>query len=260
RLLPERRVEQDPWLLYWFAMGQQVDDVLTARGVFERAVRLFAQRAEPEGEALAISAVVDGYFQEWNTVVTLDPWLDGLLRLVSESPSKLSSACLTRARTSLLIGLLFRRPGERALRGCVEAITERVVGEEDSTERMRMMVYLVLYHDLMGNFTLVRDLIERLRPSVGDRRIAPRLRVWAIFRIAHHYMNAGEDRLALEEMERALRVSREESVDVLRAFLQIGHAMILLNAGRLEQALAVLHHAASLLKPDRPMEVVFFKW
>jgi ATP/maltotriose-dependent transcriptional regulator MalT/DNA-binding SARP family transcriptional activator len=260
KLLPHAHVEQQPRLLYWLGIAQQVEDVLGARAVFERAVRLFQTGDDRDGEALAISAVVDGYFQEWNTVVTLDPWLDELLRLLRESDAVLSSECLSRAQTSLLIGLLFRRPGDPALRACVEAITARIVEEGEPSERLRMMVYLVLYHDLMGNFAMVRDLIARIGAATTDPCIAPRLRVWAIFRFAHHYMNAGEDRRAREEIENALKVSRQEGVDTLSAFLLIGQAMILLNAGCPTAAQDVLQQAAPLLKASRPMELVFYKW
>jgi ATP/maltotriose-dependent transcriptional regulator MalT/DNA-binding SARP family transcriptional activator len=257
--LPPAQVEREPWLLYWSGMAEQVTDVLRARAVFEKAVRLFAERGQALGEALAVSAVVDGYFQEWNTIVTLDPWLDSLLRLCTV-PNALPERGLLRARTSLLVGLLFRRPSDPALRECVAAVTAGYALEADPSERLRMIVYLIVYSDLMGHFAVVRDLIAQSSGAVVSDEIAPRLRVWAIFRFAHHYMNAGEDERALGEVRRALAMAHTEGVETLSGFLLIGHAMVLLNAGQASTAEDVLKQASPLLKPTRPMELVFYKW
>jgi LuxR family transcriptional regulator, maltose regulon positive regulatory protein len=260
RMLSESQQGVSPWLQYWRGMAEQVTDVQRARTTFERAAQTFAAHKNRDGEALAISAVVDGFFQEWNTVVTLDPWLDALKALLRKFGQELSPRCLSKARTSLLIGLTFRRPGDPALQECVRAIAIDADVESDPAERLRMMVYLVLYYDLMGDFPTVTQWIARIGDATANSDIPPRMRVWAIFRIAHHYMNAGQDDQALAKVQEALRISQKEGVDTLSAFLIISHAMILLNAGKAGSAQPFLQRALPALKATRPMELVFYKW
>jgi ATP/maltotriose-dependent transcriptional regulator MalT/DNA-binding SARP family transcriptional activator len=258
--LPRSRVQDSPWLLYWRGIVEQVSDVVQGRTTFESAVQLFSARSDRAGQALAISAVVDSYFQEWNTIAALDPWLDALLDIVQDPDANLPRLCMARVQTSLFVGLLNRRPSDASLRDCVQAIKEHSEEEPDPSERLRMMVYLLFYYDLMGQFQIVKGYIARLESMIDAQNIVPRLRLWAVFRFAHHYMFAGDDQRAIEGIERALHMADEEGVEGLRCFLLIGHGMILFSDGQLAAGERAMQKARPLLRSSRHMETVFFHW
>jgi ATP/maltotriose-dependent transcriptional regulator MalT/DNA-binding SARP family transcriptional activator len=260
KAVPVAYAEESPWLFYWLGVAEQVTDVPRSRLALERAVDLFAARSDRAGEALAMSTIVDGYFQEWHTVETLDRWLDALMRLVDESAGDMPRSYLSRAHTSLLVGLLHRRPSDPALLECVRAVMACVADESDPSERLRMMLYLLLYHDLMGHSREAEELIDHIPSVSAARRVAPRLRIWATFRCAHHHMLIGDDQRAIAEVELARQISREEGVDISPGFLHVCHATVLLNAGRAEEARQQLHEARPLLQATRLMNVLFFHW
>jgi hypothetical protein len=232
-MLPVQYAERNPWLLYWRAVAEEITDVPRSRLALQGAIDGFQSLDDPIGEILALSAFVEGYFQEWNTVDTMDGGLDALLRLVSRSPQRIPDAYVYRAQASLLIGLVHRRPGDPALRRCVAAITARIAEEADPTERMRMTLFLILYHDLMGDLERVDELLRRTAVLRAVPSVAPRLRIWEAFRSCHHHTFVGNPDKALQESELVLRLARDEGVMISPAFQLLGSAMALLGTGRI---------------------------
>ena len=259
-MLPREHAERNPWLLYWRGVAEEINDVPRSRLALEKAIHGFAARGNRAGEALALSTLVEGYFQEWNTVDTMDPWLDALLHLLDEQPQHIPQAYVSRAQTSLLIGLLHRRPGDPALRTCLSAINAHIAEESNPSERMRMTLFLILYHDLMGDWERVDELLRRAAELRAMPSVAPRLRIWEVFRSCHHHTFLGNPGKAIEESELVLRLAKDEGVMISPAFQLLGHAMALLGIGRVAEGYARLQEARPLLQPGRYMEVVFFHW
>ncbi len=258
--LPPSIAAKQPWILFWHGVAESVTALATSRSVLQRAADAFALRGEPAGEVLSVAAYVDGYFEEWNTIGTMDPWLDRLLRLLDKNDDVLSSEHRAKAYTSLLIGLLYRRPAHPRLADCADIVATALASECEPEDRLRMTISLAHYLDLMGRLANSAQLLQRTAKLRGVRELPPRLRLWQVFRHAQHHGTFGDDEAAISEQRVALRMVEEEGVMISPAFSHLGCAHALLGACRWREALDHLDLAHPLLQNSRWMEVVYYYW
>ncbi|MBK8019220.1 MAG: hypothetical protein IPK20_22815 [Betaproteobacteria bacterium] len=256
---PPGRSATRPWLTYWRGMARSVLDIPAGRLLLAEAAGQFSAQPEPLGEMLALSAYIDGFCQEWHTVAFMDPFLDRLkelfLTLRTDAPRPLAAS----VRTTLLIALLYRRPGDPLLRELAAEVVAGLEEETDPNELLRSRVFLLFYYELMGNFRGSMPLVQMAKKARRNPRIAPRLRIWEAFRTSQYYDMQGEGDLAFEEQIAALRIAEEEGAQISASFQLVGCAHVLLSVGRIDEACGFLEKARSGLRDDRYMEVVYFR-
>lgn len=165
--------ENDPWLLYWLAVGRMAFAPVESRRLLERAFERFKGAKDTTGIFLSWAGIIDTFNLEWGDFSPLDHWiavLEDLLRVYPEMPS---SEIEVRVAAGMLIAMMNRQPGHPGLTKWAEQV-ERAVLSTDNVQ-LKMALGSQLFHSYIwvGNPVRCGSLIETLRQSVGSRECDP---------------------------------------------------------------------------------------
>ena len=251
--MPEQVLRDDPWLLYWKrGMARLGTDGPGGRAVLESAFQAFTATGDLRGEALACAAIIDSYFQEWNTVAALDRWIDQMERLLARD-ALAEDALRRRALSSMVMALLYRRPAHPNLPEYVKEIEEQLPRIDDVNDRLCTAAYLLDYFSLSGDFNRAPTVVALTEPDAHSRDTLPiNAFLWWQRRGMYGYC-AGDFQQAHTGLATALCIARENGMVDAEFVALLLSGMLMACVGRTDEAAGLLQQMRAKLNPKRHM-------
>jgi DNA-binding SARP family transcriptional activator len=250
--MPEAELRANPWLVYWKGMARAATDGPGGRALLETAAQAFAAAGELRGEALACAAIVDSYFQEWNTVAALDGWLARLERLLS-TDAMAEDTLRRRALSSMVLALLYRQPAHPHLGDYVREIEQGLPQIDDVNERLSTAAYLLDYFTLSGRFDAVPAVVAQTEADARSLDALPgNTYLWWQRRGMYGYCS-GDFEQARAGLGTALRIARDNGMVDAEFSALLLSGMLMASIGDTDQAATLLREMRAKLNPKRHM-------
>jgi LuxR family maltose regulon positive regulatory protein len=226
--LPGAMRESDPWLVYWLGRAWIFTQPHKGRPAIERAFEAFRAAGDRRGQALALSAIVNGYYSEWATFTPLDRWQPELVRLLGEP---LDPASELRARAALLVTLLLRKPDDAEMAHCAQRLDALLDGEPDLTVRVMAASILLNYINWNTDGAAAAAVVARVEPIVREPDVTPLMRIWWAAQHSHWHFICGRYDDANRVMADARAVAERYGIE--QHLFDIDHqdAAALINKG-----------------------------
>ncbi|HEX7954562.1 MAG TPA: BTAD domain-containing putative transcriptional regulator [Burkholderiales bacterium] len=244
------------WVAYWHGLAQGAIDSRAARLILERAYESFVCTGNRTGQALACSAILDSFFQQWETVAELDPWIlkmEALLTDYEDMPQQARA----RALSSMVVSLLHRQPGHPSLPAYAEEAYSRMATTTDANQKYTMASSLIYYYNLRGAHSRANELIALTEPHIDHSDVLPVNAMTWWYRCGLHYLYSGNVQAAVKPCYRALDLVRTHKtgwVGYVSAF------MIEITQGRVEAAAQILLESRQMFDPSNRLHLIAIYW
>jgi len=232
--LPDRCLDDDPWLAYWAGACQVWVDAPLARGMLERAFDGFAACGARTGQVLAAGALTRACLLDPDWFL-LDRWIDSLDALLAASGDECDAQVLLVGYSRLVYAALARRPRAPALATWAARTHELLATATDPNDALLAGYSLVFYCTWTGQAARGEDVVRRLAPVAHDPRTSPVSLAHWLFAYGNHLLRFGDPAEALAASDRALDTAASHGLrieGVIRRH-RVGH---LLTLGRLAEA------------------------
>jgi LuxR family maltose regulon positive regulatory protein len=185
--LPAALADATPWLWYWEGMSLNHADAHYGRAVLERAERAFAAAGDVRARLLAIAAIIDSHYYEWENFQQVPDWIvqaQDLLRTVDTAA--LDPETDLRIHTRLVLALFFTQPKAPDLPAYAQRAMQTLPLVENGAELLSASGILLNFFN-WGDAMTARGLIAKYQHLADDPAIAPfhRLSWWrpAVYRM-----------------------------------------------------------------------------
>jgi ATP/maltotriose-dependent transcriptional regulator MalT/DNA-binding SARP family transcriptional activator len=256
--LPAELRERDTWLTYWYGRAWIFVDPRRGRPPLERAHAAFLQAGDLRGQALALSAIVTGYYYEWANFAPLDRWLPEFESLLGGHASELDCESELRAQAAYLIALLFRTPDDPRLPQCAERLEALLEGEYDVN--VHVMAASTLFNYL--NWTTKGDsgaaLVARIQPIVSRPGVTPLMQVWWRTHLSFWHYIAGRYSESAAVAAEARAIAEHYGLEAYLFEIDHAEASALISKGEYAQAKALLAVMQPRLARSRRMDWAYF--
>ncbi|MCB1954167.1 MAG: hypothetical protein KDG55_00745 [Rhodocyclaceae bacterium] len=252
--LPPDQITGSPRLGYWLGRTLLARSPADARAAFARAYGAHDASAGPLLAAQLAVGVIDSYFVEWSEFVSMDPWLD---RLDAAMPAALDRASPSQAielMSSALVGGLYRRPNDPALRQRAEWVQEHLDDCPSLDQRVLAGTFVLNFWNWTGDTTPARTLIARLTSIVDDPRVSPFRRAWYWLRCAYHHYVASQFDAQDRALERVREIASVEHFAVIETIATLYTAFGQLAVGALDDAETTLASLEEVINPGRRLD------
>jgi len=255
RALPEQRVRDDPWLLYWLGMAQmQQQSFAEARRLLSRTYGLHGAARNAVGQLLAAAAMLRTYHFEFNNFQPMDPWIDRVDELLRHAPGFPTPQAELSVYSALLAALTQRQPGHLRLQEAVDRVGSLLEADMDANLKVGAATPLMLYRTLAMQLDQAQAVVERMAPVLRSPELTALNRAfwWAL--VGYHRFRCGQREEADRALDEADHVSIEHGIAAPQFLSRIYRAYnraILWSD--LEGALSALKGLEHYLSPARPM-------
>ncbi len=258
-VLPEGRLNKDPWLCYWHGAALLPFDPPAGQRYFLRAYRLFRELQISSAAFLTWSAIVDLICLEWSDFSRLDHWIGEAESLRSEfgpAPEERRA----RFTASMFGALLFRRPQDPAIHRWADRLLLLIEACPDASQRILLGCNLQMHYTVGVGFN---EQLERLmttidpRPGTALTPLAETL-LWALKSMYH--WSRGHSREAAAAAENGISTARENGVRIWDFLLCALRAYAWLNSGELGRGRAALVQLEQCLDQRRKVEVAHYHY
>jgi ATP/maltotriose-dependent transcriptional regulator MalT len=212
--LPTEYVKNDPWLLFWQAVGQMPMNPLKSREFYEQAFEKFVYNSDYFGQVLSFAAAVESFFILRDNMLGLDRWIVEGERL-NDYIGKISDHEISGRFTASMLGALtIRDPNHPEIASWIERSSQVINQTTDINLQTSLGNFLVLILCWRGEIHQAHTLIKRLRPAVERNNVLPFSQI--LFRVMQcvYYLATGESELCRQTAEKALKLSADTGVRV----------------------------------------------
>ncbi len=256
--LPEKTVQETPWLLYWLGACRMPFDPIGSRSRMEQSFEQFWERKDPMGTFLSWSLIIDNLCMYLNDFKALDKWIDRFDKIAIRFPSFPTPEIEARAVTSLLGGLYMRRVDHPEIEAWVKKASVMIRGCKDIQVRLQGSLYLFLYFIWVGDFPGARGIVESTRQWISSSTSYPQRRI--LFHLFEARLHCGVARFedSIRSVAKGLEIARASGMH-LWDFLFFGEgASASLGKGDIDSASAYLQQMAPIFGTDQTYNQAYF--
>jgi len=255
RALPEQRVRDDPWLLYWLGMAQmQQQSFAAARELLERAYDLHGAAGNTAAQLSAAAAILHAYYVEFNDFQPMDPWIGRVDELIEQVPCFPNPEMELDVHGALLAAFQRRQPGHPRLQHVVERVTRLLDAPVDANMKAVAAAPLVIFYTSVPDFDRAQAVVERMEPILWSPDLTALNRAFWWVNIGLHHFRRGHREEADRALDEADRVSVEHGIAAPKFLSRIYRAYNrAILWGDLAGALIALRGLEQYLSPARPM-------
>ena len=217
--LPAEFVQNDPWMLFWQAVGQMPLNPLKSRKCCEQAFEKFIHISDYFGQVLSFAAAVESFFILRGNMLGLDRWIGEGMRLSNQLDRISDGEISSRFTAGMLGALTIRDPKHPAIVSWIERSTEVLNQTADINLQNTLGNFLVLILCWRGEVHQAHTIIQRLRPTVEKKYVLPLSRILFSVMQCVYYLATGESELCRQTAEKALRLSADTGVHVYDCLL-----------------------------------------
>lgn len=255
--IPGEHVDGNPWLLYWRGAALTSTDPQSGRQQLEQAFRTFHLRNEQAAELLCCGAIMETYFQQWNTIAPLDEWIHEAERLL-DSGDTLDDAIRTDVVVTLARAVLFRCPSHPRLRGWIEDVAAALSKERDPNRQLVAATLLFDYDSNYDNVKRFRSTVERTEQLARSEMCMPiQCAIWWE-RAASFLYRRGDYQEATRAYNEALRVARTHGLADQEHLVLLGLAMTALSKENISEGSELVEELRTVLNSERRMHLASF--
>jgi ATP/maltotriose-dependent transcriptional regulator MalT/DNA-binding SARP family transcriptional activator len=259
--IPQPMRAGTPWLDLFLGLCRLPFDPMQARQLLASAYDGLRATANPAGEYLAWSGIVDTYIYTWSDFRSADPWIDEFDALRARHPAFPSRDIEMRVATAIFAILMYRRPQDAQLPHWAARV-ETLLGQDiDPTMRMLAANHLVLYqHWWVGRVAAGNEVLGRVEPFAGAQTVGPFVRiVWHGIAAIANWMSANPA-AALDAVEQGLALAEETGAH-LWDFMLLGQgAFATLSSGDAQGARSFLRRMQASIQAERHLDNLQYRF
>ncbi|MGH8770378.1 MAG: BTAD domain-containing putative transcriptional regulator [Burkholderiales bacterium] len=230
-------LDASPWLTYWYGECLLVANPRESWPYFERSLNLFREEKNVTGIYLSwIGLAFSIRLEPTADLRPLDQWIAVFDELRREYPEYPSPEIEVAATACMLLVLLMRQPHNPNMRKWGARAISLLKSGLPAVARVELGTFLLIYHDLMGNFaeaTIVRDLV---RASAAETDVPIILRIYRAFAQTFHCWSRSMFDESLAHLREGLGFARESGVHVWDHMLLAHGLYATLTSGNLKVA------------------------
>jgi DNA-binding SARP family transcriptional activator len=210
--IPEPRIHEDPWLIYWLALTTKAYSPLASFPLFEKTHQLFRERGDVAGIYLSWAGALDSLrMDHMGDATRLDFWFDHLEILRQKYPTFPSDEIELEVAINMLMALWWRQPQNKSFYYWQERALATVASSEKRNEYTIWLNSIMVYQLLMisGEPMQAANLINQTWSLVNKEESLSQSILW--FHIANNllFWRRGQFDLAYEHIEKGLEVGKK---------------------------------------------------
>jgi DNA-binding SARP family transcriptional activator len=253
RSLPPEVVDGNCWLLHWLGTARIAIDPERARDSLERSFDVATLAADTMCQLQTAAGIIQTYLQEYAQFRPMDRWLEVLRTKLGDNPIFHDEDSELRARSALLIGLLYRRPDDPRARDCAEATFRLLRGHAGANLRVTSAAYLSMYGGWAA-MDVARRAIPILDELISHPEVTPPAAGWALFVSAFVHMADCDEKKSRDALTRLKRLGMEHGMPGMVRLAAVIGTNLELGAGRLSIAREWIDTLSKVTAPNRPYD------
>jgi DNA-binding SARP family transcriptional activator len=261
--LPDDRVQETPWLVYWWGVSLLAVNQIDARRLLERSHALMHAADDIIGQLLSAAGVIDSHHFQWASFTEMDRWIAVIQTLLDSRPAFDSIEAELHVNSSLLIALSYRQPGNPLLSRCVSRVTELLDTEIDANQRVTAGTFLLGYCYFSAEYGLAKRVIATIEPLLAYADVTPLNRLWWRARVGYYDYQIADYPGAVRALDEAASILLSHglaglhSAEPMLAFFRTLVALGSRDLPAAEQSVAMLRRLAN---PQRRMDMWYLQF
>ena len=246
--IPERILNEYPWVLYWLGVSCQHSSAAEAKGYFEKAFHLFEAGSDTAGLYLSWAGIIDSIAYEWNYFTDFDPWIECLenrIRSAHPFPSRDIEAKVT---VCMMYASVIRNPERPDIIQLVEQALSLSRKSGNINLRLQAIDWAMMYYSWIGDFSRTETIRDESKELVKSYSTSPAMMIhWKWIDISTRLSTMTEIEAAPAEISEALDVINHTGLHVWEHIFFMPGIFASLLQGELSNAEYYLKRFESIL-------------
>ncbi len=252
--LPEVRVTENPWVLYWCGTARIGVDPVSARTVLERAHAIARQRGDALCQVLCAAGMVDAYFLEYIEFTPISSWIPELERMFEPGFRFPDAESELRALGAMLIAATYRAPDHPRIDHCAERVYALLTTSIDTNLRVSAGTFLTLYGTFTGHVELSRSVTKIVTPLLTDPGVHVFRRIFAWAVICWYACNASDRQLGDRAVAANLAIAHDEGMHLAERFAVVLGYFLYMDRRDIDAGRRAINRFAEIMIPSHPYE------
>ena len=210
--LPDDRLQETPWLVYWWGVSLLAINQVDARKLLERSHALMQAGGDVAGQLLSAAGAIDSHYFQWASFTEMDRWIAVIQNLLVLQPAFDSIEAELHVNSSLLMALSYRQPGNPLLPRCVARVRDLLDTEIDVNQRVTAGTFLLGYCYFAAEYGLATRIIATIEPLLSHSDVTPLSRLWWRARVGYHGYHIADYLGALRALDEAASTSHSHGL------------------------------------------------
>lgn len=262
--IPAAFRDDDLRLQYWRGMALMSTDLDTARAVLTCAREGFARASDRTGESMCAAGLLEGFFYEYDDLTPVDDALETITSALSQGARYPSASAELAVCSAALIGLVFRRPGDRALSAVIQRVARLLEQKLDVNRRLAAAQFLLYACYAGGDFAHGDSLATEVEALTQDESASEIVRYLAYDALVSYLFISGHYARAEKALLRAIALGNQLPQPTLQVDLWMLGCFLAVQERDVAKAERCLAHIASSAtderRSDRQFEWVARAW
>ena len=257
--LPDRYLEANAWLRYWLGVSLVPVDQSLARTSLEGAFDAFRLSGDTFGQMRCAASIIDTYFFEWSHWHPLDQWIDALEPLMLASPHYPSQEIEFDIHRSMLIAMLYRRPGHALLSVCVERVTALLETDLDVNRKVIGATLLLTFFNLASRPHSAQQIVAMAEPFLKRPGVTPLNRIWWCNRLTYFHNARGDHqavRVLTQEVREIIETHGLKGLSSAAALVEWHLGWAVMAMKQWDEADKVVQRLEQLARNSRPSDLL----
>ncbi len=253
RALPEARVRDSHWMLYWSGSSRMAIAPVQARDDLENGFDLALARQDTLCTALTAAGVVQTYLLDYNQFRPLDIWAERLWQAIEDTTFE-SPGVEIHVQASLLTALSFRKPGHPALDASASRVLELEGALDDQNLRLSSLSYVLAWGCLTGPVQMAERALPVVLSLWRSPEVTPLNAALAGYLVAWYHCMVGNRDSCREALTFLESLADNEGIPAARAYAATIGAWLEMYVCNLEEAQRWSDMLTGIIDSRRPFD------
>ena len=210
--LPQKRLDAQPRLHYWFGLALMATNLEEARQHLENAFDQFSSIGDITLQIHAAAGIVDTWYYAWAQFQPMTPWAQLMGELIEKLPRFDSVEAELHVYSSWLLSMLFGDPGHPMLSQCVRRVSEMLNQDLDPNSKVMAGAFLLTYCVLGGEISRAAEVKKLIAPVLMDPSVSPMNQMWWSIRDGYYLLLIGRCEEGNHALDEADALAREHGL------------------------------------------------
>ncbi len=250
--IPEKKIAENPWILYWKGVCTLSASPAESRSCFERAFGKFEETGDDAGIFMSWAGAVETFLFELADFRPMDKWIEWLDARMTISPSFPSAEIEARVAACMTGALIWRMPAHPGIKKWLNTALALAHRLPNADARIRAFLDISLYHLWMGENSEGALIIDQIRKMAATGATSPIMAISAKHAEAL-FLNSdvAQAEKAMQLVDEGLALAGMSGVHVMDVHL-LGHGVQgAINAGNVSMMQKHLADMEGLLPGGR---------
>jgi len=247
--LPDERLIDDPWLMYWMGIGTMQKNQAAARAALTKAHEAFSQRGDLPGMWMSWAALVSCLIYCWGDMQEVQVNIDRFNQMHEKYGGFPSSEIEIHVLPVVLYAYLNARPYPQEISVWIERTKTLLKNPSDIGQSWRLFGPLLNYLVRAGRMQEARTYLSYLLPKMDDPDLPPFFRIWNRSLTSLFQFVSAETKEGVQTVEEGLEEAERTGIRGLDGILSTRAAYCALSDTDLNAAQKYLSRCHSDLDP-----------